>query len=80
MNDTPYSNREIDSHFEELKETLKRIEAQTTKTNGRVSSLEEWRSYVVGAVAVLTLIGLPLLTYNLWQTVRLSEAVASIVK
>jgi len=78
--DAPYSNREIDSHFLEIKETLERIEKQTIKTNGRVSSLEEWRSYVVGAVAVLVLIGLPLLTYNLWQTVRLSEAVAKIIE
>lgn len=78
--DAPYSNREIDSHFNEIKETLDRIEKQTIKTNGRVSSLEEWRSYVVGAVAVLVLIGLPLLTYNLWQTVRLSEVVAKIIE
>lgn len=36
-----YSNREIDSHFKEIKETLCRIEAQTVKTNGRVNILED---------------------------------------
>jgi len=44
-----------------LLETLERIETQTTKTNGRVSSLERWQSYVLGAVALLTLLVLPVL-------------------
>lgn len=47
-----YTNREIDSHFKEIKETLSRIETQTIKTNGRVSKLEGWRAYVTGALAV----------------------------
>jgi hypothetical protein len=33
---------------------------QTTKTNGRVSKLENWRNYLTGAFAVVTLIILPL--------------------
>jgi hypothetical protein len=52
----PYSNREIDGHFHEMKETLCRIENQVTKTNGRVSSLEAWRNFTVGAVAVITVL------------------------
>jgi hypothetical protein len=34
--------------------------AQTTKTNGRVNKLEDWRNYLTGAFAVVTLIILPL--------------------
>ena len=78
--DQPYSNREIDFHFKEIKETLERIEVQTTRTNGRVRSLEGWRMYMIGGMAAITLIGVPLLTYNLWQTVEISKTVYAIVK
>lgn len=50
-----YSNREIDAHFSDIKETLARIETQTTKTNGRVTSLEESRSSFRGWVAGFTI-------------------------
>lgn len=36
-----------------IKESLTRIEAQTVKTNGRVSLLERWQYLVTGAVIVL---------------------------
>lgn len=80
MNNEPYTNREIDAMTKDIHEKLDLILAQTTKTNGRVSSLEEWRSYVVGAVAVLVLIGLPLLSYSIYQTVELSKNVAQLSK
>ena len=41
MSDQPYTNRELDHHFAEIKETLGRIETQTLKTNGRVTKCEE---------------------------------------
>jgi hypothetical protein len=40
---------------------LKEIREQTRKTNGRVNALEGWRMYIVGGLAILTLIGLPML-------------------
>lgn len=40
MTKDDYSNRELDSHFSLVKDALQRIEAQTTKTNGRVTRLE----------------------------------------
>jgi hypothetical protein len=70
-NEVPYSNREIDEHFKALRETLifhntsqmsilTRIETQTTKTNGRVSRLEAWRSYIAGSIAVVSFLVIPL--------------------
>ena len=45
-----YSNREIDRMFHELKEIMLRVEAQTIKTNGRVTSLERWKEGAMGKV------------------------------
>ncbi len=74
MPDQEYSNRELDGKFTGLLEhmkgfeesiagTLGRIEDQTTKTNGRVSSLEDeavknkvFRAQVLTALAILTFI------------------------
>ena len=41
MTDAPYTNREIDYHFETINGKLDAILAQTTKTNGRVTKCEE---------------------------------------
>jgi hypothetical protein len=63
MQETPYSNREFDFHFNEVKETLARIEKQTTKTNGRVDKLENWRSYILGGFGIVTFIVIPLISW-----------------
>ncbi len=49
----------VESNFREHGLTLARIEAQTLKTNGRVNKLENWRSMLVGAWIVFTIILLP---------------------
>ena len=65
-NNSPYKNREIDEKFEDIKGSLDRIESQTTKTNGRVGTLEEragrqerWQAYVIGFCTCITIILLP---------------------
>lgn len=59
-----YSKREIDLFMEEIRNTLARIEAQTTKTNGSVRSLQIWRGFITGGLAIITVLIIPLL-FNL---------------
>jgi hypothetical protein len=57
MEDT-YSIKDIIEEFRrDTKESLDRIERQTTKTNGRVNSLENHRAYLWGAYTLLVLLG-----------------------
>lgn len=61
--DQPYSKRELDHFFQELNthlnhqdEALIRIEAQTMKTNGRVTKLEQWRSVLIWGFGTITVL------------------------
>ena len=65
MNQELYSKRELDLIFKELKDMLERIEKQTMATNGRVKNLEMWKAYIAGAIAVLSVIVVPMLMYIL---------------
>ncbi len=49
---------------------LDEILEQTKKTNGRVSKLENWRAYLVGAWAVVSLVVIPAFTYVYFQDQR----------
>ena len=40
---------------------LEDIKAQTIRTNGRVTKLESWRSYLAGGMALFCLFGLPMI-------------------
>lgn len=45
----------MDAIYQSLKDDIADVKVQTTKTNGRVGSLEKGQAMVKGALAVLTL-------------------------
>lgn len=66
--DSPYNKREQDMLFHQMREEInfqfdavitgmKKIEVQTTKTNGRITALEKWRWVITGGVVALALSG-----------------------
>jgi len=46
----------IELNFNHIKESLSRIEEQTTKTNGRVTKLEEKSNIQAGAMKAITVV------------------------
>jgi hypothetical protein len=55
-----YAEQDKQAHME-VGKVMFRVEAQTTKTNGRVSSLENWRWLITGGLGVLITLVLPIL-------------------
>lgn len=52
-----YSNRELDEKFDDILGLLGRIESQTSKTNGRVTSLEFKRERQAGFNQAISISG-----------------------
>ena len=46
----------VDEKFSENQKDNQRLIEQTTKTNGRVTSLEQWRWYQTGAITIISLL------------------------
>jgi len=61
-----YSKRELDSKFNDVHAKLDLILEQTTKTNGRVCLLEDWKNYSKGAIAIIGTVIIPILLYLLY--------------
>lgn len=73
--DEPYTKREQDEWRRDVKDTLDRIETQTKKTNGRVSSLEDWKSWAIGALAVFVPIFIVVSGYLINQSLNTQQVV-----
>lgn len=84
--DERYRNREIDQRFSDLRQQITDLSIQMTdgfnnmyarqdETNGRVTTLEKWRNYIMGGIAVLTII----VTTLLAMLVSVAEAALSSV-
>jgi hypothetical protein len=44
----------------EMRESMGRIEVQTSKTNGRVTKLEEWKNRIIGGLIITNIIVVPI--------------------
>ena len=86
--DKPYSNRELDHYFNDIREKflgaitdiasdVKDIKIQTTKTNGRVSKLEHWRTAVLAAGGIVTSVIIP---FSVYYFLKLETKVENIYK
>lgn len=75
-----YSKPVLDIMFEDIKQQLDRIEKQTTKTNGSVTTLKQWKAYITGAVSVIVIIGLPILGYLALEVINVNAELQSHVK
>lgn len=82
MKEEPYSTRELDAHFQDIKDLIagvkndvKEVKTQVLLTNGRVKTLELWRAFLAGSVGVIVAIGLPILGY---LALRVVEGVPTI--
>ena len=60
------TNQVIEEKFKEIKESLERIENQTTKTNGTVASLVEWKNFSKGAITTISCFVVPIMLYLLY--------------
>lgn len=54
MKNEEYLIKYLEEKFDNLDGRLHRIEKQTTKTNGRVTKLEEWKTLQMGAAVVIS--------------------------
>jgi len=72
-----YSNRELDRMFKEIQDTLQRIETQTSRTNGRVTRLEMWRQYILGALAIISMVVIPIVLYLANQIIDVKTSIST---
>ncbi len=59
----------------DTRNSLSRIEIQTAKTNGRVTTIEKWQYTFMGGVGVLTFIVVPLLAWALYTLSNINDVV-----
>ncbi len=57
----------MDERLRSVAETLMRIETQTTKTNGRVRSLEVWKGFMIGGMSILSILVIPIVLIAIQQ-------------
>lgn len=73
MENSQYSTRELDHYFKDMKDTvaemnfdLKEIKSQTTKTNGRVTSLEYKEKFFIWTLRSLWILIILLIPFFIW--------------
>lgn len=67
MSDETAKERDLrqDMQIKQIMEKLDDVHTDVKKTNGRVSKLEIWQGYMIGAMTVITMIVVPVLIFLL---------------
>lgn len=61
-------SQEIITHtLKDIQSDVKEIKLQTTRTNGRVTALENSKAYFLGALGIITMIVVPIFLYMLYN-------------
>jgi 3-methyladenine DNA glycosylase/8-oxoguanine DNA glycosylase len=68
----------LDEQFEAQNKVLFDIKDQTTKTNGRVGSLEGWRQYNTGGLTMLAIVIVPALGFLAYMVIQTANHVSAI--
>lgn len=78
------ANDKMDEHFEATMGVLADIKTQTTKTNGSVAAVKEWKAFASGAFYVLSgvivLLVLPWLGFISWRVLDLDNQIQDSTK
>lgn len=68
-----------EDRHEEIIKGLTNITKRLDTLNGSVLSLKLWRAYITGAVAVIVLLGLPILGYVAIQVISQGNEIARVI-
>ena len=75
MPEQPFTNREIKEKWNDIANSLSRIEIQTTMHNGRMTKMERWQAYMSGGMAVIVLLIVPLLGWALYKLANIDSSI-----
>lgn len=73
--DLPYTNRELREKWHDISGDLQEIKTQTTRTNGRVTALEQWKYVGMGATGILSFLVVPILVWALSILVNMDQRI-----
>ncbi len=79
MNNEPFTNREILEKFNDIKDSLARIESQTEDIHNRLTRVESFKQAITGSMAVIIMVIVPLFSWMLYKVATIDSTVQTAV-